>query len=416
MKFVILATGTRGDVQPFVALAQGLCGAGHDVILAAPGGFELFVRSHGVAFAPMGSDYSALIDSPEGKAAMGGNPLKAMQVMKQTVFPMMQTMLEDAWAAAQGADAIIYHPKALGGVHLAERLRVPCFIGAAVPLIVPTRAFPAPAFVGRNLGGFLNRLTYAAVRAGTRPFRGLINEWRRERLGLGPRLESEYVHDGRPIPVLHAFSPRVVPPPPDWPADAPVTGYWFPQRADAWEPPPALTAFLEAGPPPVYIGFGSVSDVDRESITQIAVKALGGAGVRGIIATGKEGAPAWLSDALLTIPGAPHDWLFPRMAAVVHHGGAGTVAAGLAAGRPTVVCPFTTDQPFWGRVVHERGVGPAPIPGKRLSVPLLTEAIRTATKDVEMQRKATALGEAIRSENGVARAVAEIRQRVQTPA
>jgi len=412
MRFVILTTGTRVDVQPFVALAQGLSRAGHSVVLAAPNSFAPFVESFGVSFAPMGTDYSAVMASPEGKAALSGNPIKAMQVMKQQIFPMMRQMLEDAWAAAQGADVVIYHPKALAGVHLAERLQVPCFIGTAVPIIVPTRAFPAPAFVGRDLGGLLNRLTYSAVRAGTRPFRGLINTWRRERLGLGPRLESEYQHNGRPIPVLHAFSAQVVPPPPDWPAEAVVTGYWFPQRTQEWEPPAALADFLEAGPPPVYIGFGSVSSLNPEHTTQLAVEALRRAGMRGIVATGNGDAPEQITETVLSIPGAPHDWLFPRTAAVVHHGGAGTVAAGLAAGHPTLVCPATTDQPFWGTVVHQLGVGPAPIPFRQLSAVRLAEGIQTMIRDTEMQQKASSLGHLIQAEDGVFRAVEEILRRV----
>lgn len=408
MKFVILATGTRGDVQPFVALAQGLRAAGHEAVLAAPGSFESFVRSHGVGFFPMGGDYAALLESPEAQAALRGNPVKMMQVVRQTVFPMMGRMLEDAWAAAQGADALVYHPKALAGAHLAERLQVPCFIGAPVPVVVPTAAFPAPAFVSRDLGGFLNRLTYAAVRSGSRPFRGMINEWRRQVLGLGPRREGEYVQGGRLIPVLHAFSPHVVPRPADWPPEAIVTGYWFPRRDEPWEPPAALAAFLEEGPPPVYIGFGSVSGIDGDGSTRMAAEALARAGVRGVIATETGDAPVRLSDTVLAIPGAPHDWLFPRMAAVVHHGGAGTVAAGLAAGKPTLVCPATTDQPFWGRVVHRLGVGPAPIPRRRLTAERLAAAIGTLTTDEDIQRRAAALGEAIRAEDGVGRAVAEI--------
>lgn len=412
MQFVILTTGTQGDVQPFVALAQGLSRAGHSAVLAAPDSFAPSVKSLGVPFAPMGTDYSALMASPEGKAALRGNPVQAMQVMKQQILPMMRQMLKDAWAAAQGADAIIYHPKVLAGIHLAEKLRIPCFIGTAVPIVVPTRAFPAPAFVSRNLVGFLNRWTYAAVRASSRPLQGLINEWRREQLNLGPRLESEYQHDGRPVPVLHAFSAQVVPPPADWPAEAIVTGYWFPQRPQPWEPPAALADFLEAGPPPVYIGFGSVSGLTRENTTQLATEALRQAGVRGIVATGEGDAPVQVSETVLCIPGAPHDWLFPRMAAVVHHGGAGTVAAGLAAGRPTLVCPATTDQPFWGRVVHGLGVGPAPIPFRQLSAVRLAEAIQAMTRDKEMKRKAASLGKLIQAEDGVSRAVDEMMQRV----
>lgn len=412
MKFVILATGTRGDVQPFVALAQGLIVAGHEAVLAAPGSFEPFVRSHGVSFAPMGTDYAALLESAEGKAALSGNPVQVVRILRQTVFPMMRRMLDDAWEAAQGANALIYHPKVLAGVHLAERLGVPCFIGTPVPVVVPTAAFPAPAFVGRSLGGPLNRLTYAAVRSGSRPFRGMVTEWRRTRLGLGPRRESEYTHGGRPIPVLHAFSPHVVPPPADWPPEAIVTGYWFLRPTAAWKPPAALAAFLEAGPPPVYVGFGSVSGVDRDAVTRLVVDALTQAGVRGVLATGAGETPALLTDRILAIPGAPHDWLFPRMAAVVHHGGAGTTAAGLTAGRPTVICPSTTDQPFWGWQVHRLGVGPAPIPHRHLSAKRLAAAIRTATGDEAMQRRALALGEQIRAEDGVGRAVAEILRRV----
>lgn len=414
MKFAILATGTRGDIQPFVALAQGFSAAGHEAVLAAPRAFESFVRSYGVEFFPMGSDFTALLESPEGKAALRGNPIKTMQAVRQTVIPMMRRMLDDAWAAAQEADAIIYHPKALAGVHLAERLRVPCFIGAPVPVVVLTATFPAPAFVSRDLGGFLNRLTYAAVRSGTRPFRKMINAWRREVLGLGPRREDEFTQGGQPVPVLHAFSRHVVPPPADWPPEAVVTGYWFARRVQVWHPPEALSAFLEAGPPPVYVGFGSVAGLDRDEGTRMALEALSQAGVRGILATGSGDGPRLLSPDVLAIPEAPHDWLFPRVAAVVHHGGAGTVAAGLAAGKPTLVCPATTDQPFWGRVVHQLGVGPAPIPRRRLTAERLAAAIQALIADTGMQRRAAALGEAIRAEDGVGRAVEEILRRMAT--
>lgn len=409
MRFAVLTTGTQGDIQPFVALAQGILRAGHEAVVAAPARFERFVRNHGVAFAPLGSDYSALLDSPEGKAAMGGNPIKAMRMMKTTIYPMMRQMLDDSVVAVQGADAIIYHPKALAGVHLAEWLRVPCFLGAAVPIIVPTRAFPAPAFVARNLGGFFNRMTYAAINLGTRLFRAVVDQWRKERLGLPPRNEPGHMHNGRPIPVLHAFSPQVVPAPADWPDYAKVTGYWFVQGTEKWEPPARLASFLAEGPEPVYVGFGSVSGVNRESVIRTAVESLQKAGVRGILATGtEEGMVSGLPDSILAIPGAPHDWLFPRMAAVVHHGGAGTVATGLAAGKPTLVCPFTTDQPFWGRVVHELGVGPAPIPGKQLTVERLTAAIREVATDDAMRRRAADLGARIRAEDGVSRAVEQI--------
>jgi UDP:flavonoid glycosyltransferase YjiC (YdhE family) len=208
------------------------------------------------------------------------------------------------------------------------------------------------------------------------------------------------------VPVLYCFSPNVVPPATDHGENVKVCGYWFVDRPADWQPSVELMAFLEAGPAPVYIGFGSMTDRNPEALTRIALDALAASGQRGVLLSGWGGiGKENLPDTVFVIDSAPHDWLFPKMAAVVHHGGAGTTAASLRAGVPSIVVPFIADQPFWGDRVHKLGVGPAPLPRKQLTAAALADAIRTAVGNQEMRTRAAALGDCIRSENGVQVAV-----------
>lgn len=279
----------------------------------------------------------------------------------------------------------------------------------AMPLpVYPTRAFTNP-ILPFELPAALNRLSYTANSGGKAPFMSMINEFRREELGLPPRsrlASEERLPDGRSIPILHAYSPAVVPIPPDWPPHVTATGYWFVGADPAWQPPADLAAFLDAGPPPVYVGFGSMVTQDPASKIAVVVEALRLSGQRGVIAAGWAGLQAAdLPDTIHLLDRAPHDWLFPRMSAVVHHGGAGTTAAGLRAGRPTIIAPFFGDQPFWGRRVQALGVGPPPLPQKRLTAEALAAAIRAVVSDDGIRARAAALGERIRAEDGVERAV-----------
>ncbi|MEL6263944.1 MAG: glycosyltransferase, partial [Cyanobacteria bacterium J06626_6] len=205
------------------------------------------------------------------------------------------------------------------------------------------------------------------------------------------------------------YSRHVAPEPTDWPENVIASGYWFLDQQTAWEPPADLKAFLDSGDAPVYVGFGSMAGRDPERLTRIVIGALQQAKVRGILATGWGGLSAEdLPKTIFKLEQAPHDWLFPQMAAVVHHGGAGTTAAGLRAGCPTVICPFFGDQPFWGQRVRELGVGSGPIPQKQLTVEKLAAAIQTVTTNSTAQQKAKALGEKLRQEDGIARAIALI--------
>ncbi|WP_129672533.1 glycosyltransferase [Candidatus Chloroploca sp. Khr17] len=402
-KINILTVGSRGDVEPYVALGVGLQQAGYAVTLATEAGFEGLVREHGLAFAPLRAEFIHLAQSSEGKAALAGkNPFGLMQRIK----PMLRNILDDAWAASQAAEAIIYHPKALAGYHLAEKLQVPGFLTMMLPAYSPTRIFSNPALGGQNYGDWVNWFTYTLfLRGATLPYRSLINAWRKERLGLPP-FRDDTILRGKPVPKMYAYSQHVVPKPPDWDASTFVSGYWFLPTSASWQPSAALEAFLAQGPPPVYVGFGSMASQDAARTTKLVLAAAAQAGQRVILASGWGGlSTADLPATAFALEAAPHAWLFPRCAAVVHHGGAGTTGAGLRAGKPTVICPFFGDQPFWGQRVFALGVGPWPVPQKKLTVERLARAIEVAVSDQAMRQRAEALGAKIRAEDGVARAI-----------
>jgi sterol 3beta-glucosyltransferase len=244
--------------------------------------------------------------------------------------------------------------------------------------------------------------------------RPLTNECRKDILGLPPLSPLYWWDVDRPnneVPMVYAFSPSVLPRPSDWGPHKQVSGYWFLDGMTNYEPPDELVSFLDQGPPPVYVGIGSLIDHEREKMTRTLIDAMARAGRRAILHTGwsELGTPE-LSDSVLVVDEVPHDWLFPRLAAVVHHGGAGTTAAGLRAGLPTVVVPFFFDQFLWAWRVHKLGAGPRWIPRKRLTVEGLAGAVRKAVEDADMRAKARAIGEEIRREDGVGRAVSLINE------
>ena len=412
MNVVILTLGTLGDVQPFVALGAGLKAAGHEVTLVTGRGLEATVSDRGLRYVALDVDLLELVQSQEGRAALR-SPRGALRVARG-LMPVMRKVLVDEWeaAASSGADAVVYHPKAMGGYHVAEALGVPGFLALPVPALSPTGAFPVPVLPLPNLGAALNRLSYGAFfRSLTLPYRSMVNRWRERTLGLPalPLRASELELRGEPIVRLYPCSSAVVPVPADWDGSSAMTGYWFLDQGKDWRPPDELAAFLEDGPPPVYVGFGSAAPKPEGSRT-LALVALRRLGLRGVLATGRRG---MASPGIIEIEGAPHDWLFPRMAAVAHHGGAGTTAEGLRAGKPTAVFPSNFgDQLFWGGRVRALGAGPEPVPQKRLTIERLVGAIRAVTRDEGARRSAEGLGERVRDEGGVARAVELIERAV----
>jgi sterol 3beta-glucosyltransferase len=416
MRVLISTFGTHGDVQPFLALGRGLRAAGHEAAICTSVSYRPAIEALGITYAPLSDTMLRLT-----KALLAGDQGGTLGLMRQ-MAPAIRESMHEEWRAAQAfaPDLIVYHPKMLGSYHIAERLAVPAAMAIPLPFYTPTRAFPNPFFAGLRLGPGLNLLTYRLMSLAGAMYNGTVNRFRREALGLPPVgrfADLLTAADGRPIPLLYPYSSALLPTPADFPPHVHVTGYWFLDRAEGWAPPAELERFLAAGPPPVYVGFGSVGARKGRERSQLVLDALRQAGQRGVLARGWGGLQAADAPAdVLLIDEAPHDWLFPHMAAVVHHGGAGTTAAGLRAGRPTLICPFFGDQPFWGRVVHERGLGPRPISQSELSAPRLAAAIREAVEDGEMRRRAAAVGEQIRGEDGVGAAIGLIERIAGAPA
>ncbi|MFZ1757455.1 MAG: glycosyltransferase, partial [Caldilineaceae bacterium] len=399
MRLTIIASGSRGDVQPYVALGKGLQQAGHGVRLLTHENYATLVAAHELEFWPMRGDVQAVAQSAEMQALLEkGNFLAITAHTAKLAKEAALHWAEDGLASCQGTDLILAGIGGMNtGIALAEKLGIP-FVQAPVVPFTPTAAFPGALFpqaVGR-LGGTVNRFSHHLVRQVMwQGFRGADSAARQQVLGLppapffGPYRSPSLVGQ----PVLCGVSPSVIPQPADWGENVHMTGYWFLDAEDDWTPPPALADFLAAGPPPVAIGFGSMSNRNPAEMTRLLVAALAQAGQRAVLLSGWQGmATTDLPDSILMIESAPHAWLFPRTAATVHHGGAGTTAAALRAGKPSLVIPFFGDQPFWGQRIADLGVGPAPIPRKRLAVDNLAQAIQQMATDGAMRRKADVLG------------------------
>jgi sterol 3beta-glucosyltransferase len=414
MRTTIFAAGSRGDIQPCGRLGQGLQAAGFAVRLAAPTNFAPLARLLALPFDPLRGDVQAIMASDAGRRFIehsSGNPIGTIRTMRRLLEPVALQMAEDALTACHDADALIalavFAPLAQT---IAELRRIPLILVEPTPLL-PTRAFPAPGWpLQRDLGALHNRLSgVAMLQLLWQWYRPFVNAFR-QRFRLRPLTAADFLRILTTTPLLGAYSPAVIPRPHDWPAGAHVTGYWFVEREPTWRPPAALDAFLERGAPPVYIGFGSMAGRHPERLAGLVLEALAKSGQRGVLLTGWGGLTAGdVPDSVCVVDAAPHEWLFPRMAAVVHHGGAGTTAAGLRAGVPGVVVPFMVDQPFWGRRVSALGVGPAPLPQSRLTADTLARAIAVATSDPGMRGRAAALGAHLRAEDGVAAAVALVK-------
>ncbi|PQE06972.1 sterol glucosyltransferase protein [Rutstroemia sp. NJR-2017a BBW] len=411
LNIVIQVVGSRGDVQPFIALGNELQKHGHRIRLATHNVFEDFVRNSGLEFYPIGGDPADLM------AYMVKNPglIPSVKTLRtgeiQRKRAMIAEMLHGCWescilpeaveAKPFVADAIIANPPSFAHVHCAQALGVPVHMMFTMPWTA-TKSFPHPL---ANLkycdtdANFANYISYAIVDLLTwqgRSIGDVINTWRRNELDLEPVpvLEGYDLIKTLHVPFSYCWSPALVPKPTDWPSHI----------APDYTPPAELEAFLNAGPSPIYIGFGSIVIEDPEKMTSILLEAVKRTGMRAVISRGWSNLGGEELPNVIYLDDCPHEWLFQHVAAVVHHGGAGTTACGLLNGKPTTIVPFFGDQPFWGNMIAAAGAGPKPIHHKSLNAENLTEAILYCCNE-EARTAALSISQQMKKESGVQAAV-----------
>ena len=405
MLITILTTGSRGDTQPYIALGVELKKAGHTVRIAAFRNYEALVKEYGLEFYPIEGDVARVASSEDVKEAMkADNPLKLILSFNK-LKSFVVDMQKDFFNACKGSDAIVYHPGAAIGYFAAQYLKIPSILATPFPM-TPTREYPALIFYDSVRPGrafnfathkIFEQVMWFASSSAVKQF------WQKE-FGKAPgNFGCPFGRQTtRTNPTVISCSNFVFPRPKDWPENVTSSGYWFLEDTGDWEPSRELLDFMERGTPPVYVGFGSIGDPALAvQTTELVIEALRRSGQRGILATGWSGMSKMdnLPEELFILESAPHSWLFPRMAAVVHHGGAGTTAAGLKAGVPSIIIPHSNDQFAWGRRVYELGAGSRPIPRKKLSAEKLSEAIKLVLT-TEIIDAAKDLGVKIRSESG----------------
>lgn len=405
MRILIVTAGSRGDVAPFTGLGERLRQAGHQVALAAHDRFADLVRECGL-------EHRALPGDPvEHVRARTADPSPEAA---RSVFAAFLDELGDGVlaAVASGTDILLtaFGPAPLSRL-VAEGFGIPS-LGVYLAPGVPTREFPPPGWP--TTGHLSPADNIAAGReqlARTGSLYADVLRRLRARLDLPAAADTASPPDGWPI--CHGFSPTVVPRPADWPATVHVTGYWWPARPPGWRPPDLLVDFLDAGPPPVFVGFGSMTPT-HDRLHGVIAAAVKRAGVRAVVQSGwaelGSAELGWAGDDILVVDDLPHDWLFPRTAAVVHHAGAGTTGAGLRAGVPAVPVPVLLDQPFWADRLHHLGVAPHPLPLHELTADTLTDALRSCLDRPTYRDRATALAHRIRADDGPAAVLSLITQ------
>lgn len=411
MNITILTYGSRGDVQPFLPLSLGLMARGHSVTLAAPPRFQDLVEEHGIVFSPLAGDPE---DLSRRFNESGFNFIKQVRDMMSHAVEIGAEMLRKTKEACRDADLIIHtFAHAVGAHTLAREKNIPDIHVQTFPMFAPTGDYPNVTMPNLKVRA-LNRLTHVVSKKITWWTSSFGYEQVRRRAGLlKRRLYFPFDDDPLrpPTPILCAWSPSLLLPSSDWTSNVHVTGYYFFDLNASYQPPEELQNLLEAGEPPVCVSFGSMVNRNAEKIHRIVRESLTRSGQRGVILSGWGRVNQPSSKNLLYLDAVSHDWLLPRCKMIIHHGGAGTTSAGLRAGIPNIVVPFTADQPFWGRRVHAVGAGPKPILVNDLSVEKLTQAIAEADANV-LRKRAQDIGQRIRSEEGVRRAVELIESHV----
>ncbi|CAF3732724.1 unnamed protein product [Adineta steineri] len=429
LAIVILIVGTRGDVQPFIALGQALRAVGHRVRIATHETFRSFVRGNSLEFYPLAGDPADLMSFmvknsgiiPSMSSIIEGDVSKKRRSLADILASTWLACIsdDDETKASFTAEAIIANPPSFGHVHCAEKLQIPLHIMFTMPWS-PTTAFPHPlAKIDSSIGpkGKINLYSYDVIEMLTwTGMRDITNNFRKKTLGLRElhTRQATNILTDECVPHTYCWSPSLVAKPSDWGAHIDVSGFFFLNLGTAYtNPPKDLLEFLCINndgsytnsklPPPIYVGFGSITGHDSRRILKVVVDAVNLTGYR-VLLSGLATDADQLPSNIFRIGNVPHDWLFQYVSAVCHHGGAGTTAAGLRAGRPTIIVPFFGDQFFWGNVIEKNGAGSRPLPGKSVTADQLADAFRFVHESTTCTA-AERIRDAILKEDGCAAAV-----------
>ncbi|KAG6008274.1 Sterol 3-beta-glucosyltransferase [Claviceps maximensis] len=418
LRITCLTIGSRGDVQPYIALCKGLIAEGHQARIATHAEFQGWIESHGIEFRKVEGDPGELMRLC---IENGTFTLSFLREANSAFRGWLDELLDSAYAACEGSELLIESPSAMAGIHIAEKLGIPYFRAFTMPW-TRTRAYPH-AFImpEHKMGGAYNYMTYVMFdNIFWKATAQQINRWRNKTLGL-PNTGLEKMQPNK-VPFLYNFSPSVVAPPLDFSDWIRVTGYWFLDEGSKYEPPQELSDFIKKarddGKKLVYVGFGSIIVNDPVKMTQEVIDAVLSADVRCILSKGWSDRISTKDDAaksplgepemppeIMAIKSAPHDWLFSQIDAAAHHGGSGTTGASLRAGIPTIIRPFFGDQFFFASRVEDLGVG---VSLKRWGSKSFGRALWQATRNERMIIKARVLGDQIRKDKGVDTAIQNI--------
>jgi len=399
MRITMITIGSTGDVRPYIILGRELKARGHDVAICAFSTFEQMVLKEGLRFKPLRGDVRELM----GFLMDGSTGVAFLKQARDGLVKLIDPLLEDMEAAVADAEAIIGNYLGQVNQSLSEINRVPYIQTQFFPMDQNKEA-PIASAPGQKIGWMWNlasyRLGHLLVSAMEKYY---LTEWR-EKHGMTPRklaTAPQYELNGHIVPVLYAISPLIMPRPSNWAANIHMTGYWLGSTDVDYTPSPEMQAFLEAGEKPVYIGFGSMVNAEMSETLDTVLEAIRLSGQRAILSTGWGGVEIPKRDDIFVAEYVPHDWLFQHVSGVVHHGGAGTTAAGILAGCPTLVIPFGGDQPFWAQRVEKLGIGPKSIARDKLTVSRLSKALTDLTATPKYRVAVDELALRLRKEDGV---------------
>lgn len=406
MKIALLTMGTRGDVQPFAVLGKALKQRGHEVTLASAKNFASLVASYGLNFAPVDADFQEILNSPEGKKMMS-NPFSARKHLDNLIYPMIYESLKTFYEISKGNDKVLFHVKAMAD-YFGEQMHGKLIRANVVPAIEPTREFINPVFSTFPLPAFFNRLTFKLSDLGIKMMSKPVNKFRQE-IGITTKYKKPE------LPSLYGISPLFLPQPKDYPAIAHYTGFWMDNSAA--EVKKDILDFIKSGTPPLVITFGSMPFESKMDLSQVLNRMTKELNIRLIVIKGwglNETAQLEQNSNIKVIESAPYDKLFPYVKAVIQHGGIGTIAACLKAGKPFMTCPVLYplgDQHFWGTVAYEKGVGLKPVALKKMNENMLMNAAKELLANEKLYSNSRKLMEQMQDENGVVNAIELVENR-----